>query len=190
MTPDSTSTFPRLSSIASVFRKYAFNKLRVVAVGVTSSTQAGAMTGAPTYESPTDGATAITIAEARNREGQDTTKLWEVNVVEFDTRKASVPWYTVITTGNDADISFFGEYHNVVDMTSAALAYADLFIEYDVEFCEGASQADPTLVAKSRSKLNCQVFTLEKKVEDRKSIPSIAVNQLDVEKYLQTRRNN
>lgn len=155
-------TFPRLSVIGTVYGKYAFNKLKFTVVGTAGSQQSGAMTGCPVYESKNAGGTTLSVAQARNREGQRTTSLWQTNTVVYDCAKATLDWFPVLDTSNLQDISIWGEYHNVVDVTSTAISYGDLFVEYDIEFCEGQEAGDPVLIKEYSTKL-CPKRLLDKK---------------------------
>jgi hypothetical protein len=134
------TTFPRLSAMGSVFGKYIFNKLRFVVVAKAASTQAGTMTSVPIYEGTNNGATALTLAQARNRESQVTSKFWENHVMTFDCNKQNVKWFENVSSSTDTTSA--GYYHLLTEITSAAIAVADIFVEYDVEMCESKIATD------------------------------------------------
>jgi hypothetical protein len=136
-------TFPRLGAIASVFGKYAWNKIKLYVVAKAASTLAGDMTSVPVYDG-TYGANALTEAQAKNRTGQVTSKFWENHVMDVDCKKATVPWFPLnqADTVSTTDTSNFGFIHFCTEAVSTATAVADLFIEYDIEFCEGKALDD------------------------------------------------
>jgi len=142
--PYELSTFPRLTDIAAVFGKYAFNRLRFYVVGKAASTLAGDMTSAFAYDG-LDGGTALTESQIKNRSGQVTSKFWENHVMEIDCSRATVPWFiSPQVESGSTDTNTFGWYHIFTEATSSgAAAVADVFVEYDVEFCEAKASSDP-----------------------------------------------
>jgi len=139
--PDNATTFPRLSSIATVFGKYIFNSLRVCVVGKAASTLGGTMTSVPVYEGVAAGAGALTPVQARNRESQVTSKFWENHVCVFDCNKQNVKWFEM-ASDVASDTVRFGYYHFITEAIAATTPVADLFIEYDIELCESRAVGD------------------------------------------------
>lgn len=194
VSPLYTGTFPRLSAVGTIYGKYQFNRLRFTCVGVVPATFGGAQTGAPKYE--VDTLATFSVAEARNCEGQDTKKLWENTVVDFDCRKASVPWYLINNGGDALGLANFGEYHHIIDQLSfAGGSVGDLFCEYDVEFCEGKSIADPELTKKlgirrielkpdlTVSKVEPYQEVQKKDSEKKVNFPSPQISNNQVDRY-------
>lgn len=145
VSPGNTTLFPRLSAMAPIFQKYAFNKLRAYIVGDASSTQGGAITAVPCYES-SGTPSSLTVAQARNREQQETRKFWEDFTMDFDCGKATVPWFIAAgAAGASGVVAYFGELHIVADLVATAVAVGQLYIEYDVEFAEAVVAGDPEI---------------------------------------------
>jgi len=143
LNPTNATTFPRLNAMAEVFGKYAFNRLRFYAVGKAASTQPGDMTSVTVYDGRAGGA-ALSESQVKNRFGQVTSKFWENHVHEVDTRKATVPWFLCqVPSGNDSDTTTFGWYHFFTEAVATASPVADIFVDYDIEFCEAQAVADP-----------------------------------------------
>ncbi len=139
-TPLNATTFPRLSSIALVFGKYSYNKLRFIVIGKSAATVAGDMTSVFSYG---DSGAALTESQVKNRVGQVTSKFWENHMAEADPKKATVPWY--INYDSALETQTFGYYHLFTETTGAvigAVPVADIFIEYDIEFCEAIASGD------------------------------------------------
>jgi hypothetical protein len=145
MDPGVSASFPRLSSIATVFGKYAFNRLRVYVVGKAASTLPGDMTSVPVYDGASGGG-SLTESQVKNRNGQVTSKFWENHVMDFDCSRATVPWFTITQLSSTAsDTTTFGWYHLFLETTGSAagaVAVADVFIEYDIEFTEAKAAGD------------------------------------------------
>jgi len=141
--PSISTTFPRLSAIAEVFGKYAFNRLRIYVVGKAASTLAGDMTSVPTYDG-VSGGSGLTESQVKNRNGQVTSKFWENHVMDFDCARATVPWFIMEEVSSIVtDTNTFGWYHLFTEQTASGVtAVADVFIEYDVEFAEGKAIND------------------------------------------------
>jgi hypothetical protein len=135
-------TFPRLTSVASIFEKYAWNKLRFYVVGKAASTLAGDMTSVCVYEGDTAGGAQLTESQAKNRFGQVTSKFWENHVMTIDCKKATVPWFTSTQVETNDATSNFGWYHLFTEAVAATTPVADVFVEYDVEFCDSKAAAD------------------------------------------------
>jgi hypothetical protein len=137
--PANSSLFPRLEAIASIFGKYAFNGLKFIVIGKAASTQAGDMTSVMSYSTT---GSALTETQVKNRVGQVTSKFWENHEMLVDCGKATVPWFPMDSTSSDT--SNFGYYHFFTESAgSSVVAVADLFVEYDVEFCEALAAGDP-----------------------------------------------
>lgn len=139
--PDNGTTFPRLSAIAGVFGKYIFNSLRVCVVAKAASTLPGTMTSVPIYEGTAAGATGLTLAQARNRESQVTSKFWENHECIIDCNKQNVKWFEM-ASDVASDTVRFGYYQFLTEAVAATSAVGDLFIEYDIEFCESRAVGD------------------------------------------------
>jgi len=145
--PGSSTVFPRLLSLALIFGKYNFNRLRFSVVGDAPSTLGGAITLTPVYES-NGTSSPMSIVDARNREQQETRKFWEDFAMDFDCGKATVPWFILPGEGSgtsDPFVNYYGEIHVVADTTAVATPVGQLFVEYDVEFCEAIAIGDAAL---------------------------------------------
>jgi hypothetical protein len=143
-TAGNTAAFPRLSAVGSIFGKYAFNRLRYYVVGKAASTLAGDMTSAFVYEGGFNPLSVATEVSLKNRYGQATSKFWENHVMEVDCRKATIPWFINADDETAAsDTNTFGYYFIGLEPTSSGVsAVADIFVEYDVEFCEAKAISD------------------------------------------------
>jgi hypothetical protein len=133
--PRVTGLFPRLSSVAPLFGKWALNKLRFQIIGAAASTQSGAMTTLIEYDPIIN---TYTSAQARSSFGQVTTKFWENSVQVADPSKQTTPWmFTDNVNGSDVDtLETFGAFHLVTEPTAAGvIVAADVFVDYDIEFC-------------------------------------------------------
>jgi hypothetical protein len=137
--PDNTTCFPRLSAMGSVFGKYIFNKLSFHVIGKAASTQSGTMTSVPVYEGYATGANPLTVLQARNRESQVTSKFWENHVMTYDCKKQPVTWFE---QAGGQDTAVAGYFHFITEQTAAVIAAADLFVCYDIEFCESKAASD------------------------------------------------
>jgi hypothetical protein len=137
--PSAVATFPRLNAIASIFGKYAYNKLKFYVIGKAASTLAGDMTSVTVYEA--GGSAVLTEAQVKNRFGQTTSKFWENHLHTVDPKKATVMWYIMDSADTLAD-QVFGYYHFFTEALAAVTPVADVFVEYDVEFCEARAVGD------------------------------------------------
>jgi len=140
--PIHAATYPRLSAIASIFGKYSYNKLKFYVIGKAASTLPGDMTSVTVYED--GGFGSLTEAQVKNRFGQTTSKFWENHLHTVDPKKATVPWYIMNSydSGADGAVAIFGFYHFFTEAVTAVMPVADLFVEYDVEFCEAQAIGD------------------------------------------------
>jgi hypothetical protein len=136
--PYNATTFPKLSGIANNYGKFIFNKVRFIIVGVGPSSIAGAIRNAPVYEDEAAGLTAPFIS---NRADQVTMRFWESAMCILDCAKQAYKWYTKTESSGDLGIPFY--YHIFTDQTTTATVAAELFVEYDVEFCESQNATDP-----------------------------------------------
>jgi hypothetical protein len=137
-----STTFPRLSAIAAVFGKHAFNRLRFYAVGKAASTLAGDMTSVTVYDG-TGGGGTLTETQVKNRYRQVTSKFWENHVHEVDCSKASVPWFvSEEASATPSDTTNLGFFHFFTEAASSGPQVADLFVCYDVELCEAQASGD------------------------------------------------
>lgn len=160
--PGNSAVFPRLVSLSLIFGKYNFNRLRFSIVGDAPSTLGGAITLAPVYESNGTSA-AMSIVDARNREQQETRKFWEDFSMDFDCGKATVPWFVMPGEAGTSDPTtyYFGEIHAVADTTAAATPVSQLFVEYDVEFCEAIAIGDAALAGLSKARKSVEAPALQ-----------------------------
>lgn len=145
LTPAIAGTFPRLEAVSTIFGKYAWNKLKFYVIGKAASTLAGDMTSVPVYDG-TAGGGALNESQVKNRSGQVTSKFWENHVMAVDCKKATVPWFntdsSAVVGGTYTDVSVFGWYHIFLEAVASAAAVADVFVEYDIEFCEAKQTSD------------------------------------------------
>lgn len=136
--PGNSAMFNRLGAISLVYELYAFNKCRMIAVGVAASTLPGSMTLAPDCY---PNGLAQSAAAIRNQEDQKTTKFWETCISDYPCGRATRPWFLVdpSETASDED-SKLGDFHLGIDGTAtAATVVCDVFVEYDVEFAQCVS---------------------------------------------------
>jgi hypothetical protein len=140
LNPLVAATYPRLQAIATIFGKYAYNRLRFYVIGKAASTQPGDMTSVTVYEE--GGSNALTEAQVKNRYGQTTSKFWENHQHMVDPKKATVPWFPMDAFDASSSIGVFGWYHFFTEAVAAAIPVADIFVEYDIEFCEARAVGD------------------------------------------------
>jgi hypothetical protein len=146
VTPLNNGLFTRLWAMATVFELYKFLKIRPILVGKAASSQAGSMTLAPDLYPDSD---AFTAAEMRNEEGQSTTKTWEVCAMDYPCARGTRVWFLTdnANTANATD-SDLGELHVGCDSLGAgAVVFADLFIEYDIEFAQAQVSGGVSLLS-------------------------------------------
>jgi len=137
--PFFAATFPRLNVVAGIFGKYSYNKLRFYVIGKAASTLPGDMTSVTVYNA--GGGPVLTEGQVKNRYGQTTSKFWENHLHHVDPKKATVPWYITSEAGG-VDEVIFGFYHFFTEAAAAITPVADIFVEYDVEFCEARAVGD------------------------------------------------
>lgn len=134
------TTFPRLSAIASIFGKYSYHKLKFYVIGKAASTLPGDMTSVTVYEA--GGIGSLTESQVKNRFGQVTSKFWENHLHTVDPKKATVPWFAMDSADASNSIAIFGWYHFFTEAAAVVTPVADIFVEYDVEFCEAKAVGD------------------------------------------------
>jgi len=140
MDPWNAGSFPRLEAISKNYGKAIFNKLKIICVGTLPTTQGGCVTMAPVYEGSVD---ALTSIQARNRADQNTYRFWETADMVFNCAKFAYNWYTDNATIVDAfDLEFPCSAHVQTDGIGYVAGAIDLFVEYDIEFCEASLNTD------------------------------------------------
>jgi len=140
------TTFPRLAAISAVFEQFAFNRLSFKMVGDAAATQAGSYTGVVVYNHSDAG---MTGAQIRNEEKSVTRKFWDDGETAADTKRAQIPWFSTI--GGEGGVSTtFGDFHLFTEGTASAVPVVNLFVCYDVEFCQGQASGSPDLSGPTR----------------------------------------
>lgn len=141
------TVFPRLSAIATVWRRYYFRRLRFHLFGIAAATQRGytAMSSLVTDDLATL-ITPSTESQILNQEQVAIGRPWSYVCHEVNLGGLGLEWYTC-DAGDGA--SEFGEYIGraflgIPQTTTDADIEIQVYVEYDVEFCQRiAASLDP-----------------------------------------------
>ncbi len=132
------TVFPRLSAIASVFRRYFFRKIRFHLYGIQASTQNGyaAMTSFVTDDLSTVAA-PTTEAQILNGESVSVCRAWSYTTHDVDLAGQGLRWYSTDTTASSTEFGeACGEAYLAVSQTTAVNDIRiQLYVEYEVELC-------------------------------------------------------
>lgn len=142
LNPRIASVFPRLSGIATVWRRYYFRKLRFHLFGINAATQSGytAMSSLVTDDLATL-VTPSTEAQVLNMENLAIGRPWSYVVHTVNLGGLGLEWYTTDVTASSSE---FGEaigraFLALPGTTLVADIKVQLYVEYDVEFCQRIS---------------------------------------------------
>jgi len=141
------AVFPRLSAIATVWRRYYFKMLRFHLFGIAAATQRGytAMSSLVTDDLATL-VTPTTEAQILNQEQVAIGRPWSYVVHDVNLGGLGLEWYTSDAGDGPAE---FGEYIGraflgIPSTTADADIEIQVYVEYDVEFCQRiAATLDP-----------------------------------------------
>lgn len=167
----SSSGFPRLFSIADLFLRFHWRKLRYHFIGKSASTQAG--TGAFcafVLDASTTSIVVNTETIVKNAEGALVLKGWESGSLDVNVDAAGTRWYN-----NDADtiLSAVGAVCQFIPQTTNAADLSwDQYVEYEVEFAEPVAGATISPLTKERRDKKLQEF-LSNMGKPRVEIPDI-----------------
>lgn len=143
------SAFPRLSVMADLFLRYRWKKLVYHFIGRSASTQAGVGAWASfILDANTNSLTVNTEAIIKNAKNALVLKGWESGRHEVEISACGPRWYN-----NDVDSVPFtpGNLCHFLPQTTANgdLSW-DVYVEYDVEFCEPVAGATVTPLFKEK----------------------------------------
>lgn len=138
LNPRNSTVFPRLSSIASVWCRYSFKKLRFHVFGISAATQRG-YTAASSFVNDDLGTVPSVTTEAQilNLENVAVGRPWSYVYHDVNLGALGLDWYTCDTTDS---VSPNGEAIGSLILGAATTTAANdilfqLYVEYDVEFC-------------------------------------------------------
>jgi hypothetical protein len=142
LNPRITAVFPRLSGIATVWRRYFFRKLRFHLFGINAATQSGytAMSSLVTDDLATL-VTPSSESQVLNMENLAIGRPWSYVVHTVNLGGLGLEWYTTDTTASSSE---FGEaigraFLALPATTSVADIRVQIYVEYDIEFCQRIS---------------------------------------------------
>ena len=141
------SVFPRLSAIATVWRRYYFKSLRFHLFGIAAATQRGytAMSSLVTDDLATL-ITPTTESQILNQEQVAIGRPWSYVVHVVNLGGLGLEWYTCDSGDGSSE---FGEYIGraflgIPQTTTESDIEIQVYVEYDVEFCQRvAATLDP-----------------------------------------------
>lgn len=131
------ASFPRLSQVADVFRRFRWKKLRYHLFGRSASTQKGVLGFASMINDiSADDVSVNTEAEIKNMEGCITLKGWESGVHIVDVNAQGFRWYNCsYDSGTGAYTCNPGfTYFSLPATTAAGDLSFDVYVEYEVVF--------------------------------------------------------
>lgn len=130
------TTFPRLSAIASAFRRFKFQRVRFHLFGLSGSNSGGycAATSIITDDLGTQ-ASPTTEAQILNSEGVALARPWSFTIHDVDTDAQGLEWYSTDTSAGPTE---FGEAPGIVYFYVSATANAgdnnwQVYVEYEVD---------------------------------------------------------
>lgn len=133
------TTFPRLSEIAGVWRRYYFKKLRFHLFGLAAATQSGyvAMSSLVTDDLATQ-TTPTTDVQILNQENVAVGRPWSFIDHDVNLGGLGLKWYTTDVSNSTSE---FGEaigraFLGIPQTTASADIRVQVYVEYDVEFCQ------------------------------------------------------
>lgn len=139
LAPDEPApAFPRLTAIASVFRKYYFHKMRFHLIGRSASTQKGNM-GFAVLVGNQD-TTALTEVIVKNTESCAVVRGWESRTCDALVEAIALKWLDV-NASDSIDYSFGAALITIPATTAAGDLQWDVYVEYDVEFDQAVTPA-------------------------------------------------
>lgn len=155
LAPDEPApAFPRLTAIASVFRKYYFHKMRFHLIGRSASTQKGNM-GFAVLMGNQD-LTVLNEVIIKNTESCAVVRGWESRTCDALVEATALKWLDV-NASDSIDYSFGAALVTIPATAAAGDLQWDVYVEYDVEFDQAVTPAinDP-LFRKSEQPVRTQ----------------------------------
>lgn len=169
--------FPRLSVMADLFLRYRWKKLVYHFIGRSASTQAGVGAWASfILDSTTGTITVNTEAIVKNAKNALVLKGWESGRHEVEVSACGPRWYN-----NDLDSVPFSP-GNVAHFLPQTTANGDLswdvYVEYDVEFCEPVAGATVTPLFREKRDEKVRKSLLEFSGKQKEVNPSSQIEEL------------
>lgn len=173
------AVFPRLSAIATVWRRYYFKMLRFHLFGIAAATQRGytAMSSLVTDDLATL-ITPTTEAQILNQEQVAIGRPWSYVVHDVNLGGLGLEWYTTDAGDGAAE---FGEYIGraflgIPATTTDSDIEIQVYVEYDVEFCQRvAATLDPLSNANGGAIVGGGTFAASNILGDSASVDTQAI---------------